>query len=120
MPIGSCLHTIDCEAKFSPITIQCSAIRIHDGIYTASRTCDSIGRCREADNFHRLGDSGLKVSKFILGAMSYGSPEWQEWVLDEEESLPLLKHAYDVGLNTWDTVRNSNYTLSYISSYPNC
>lgn len=52
--------------------------------------------------------------------MSYGSPEWQEWVLDEEESLPLLKHAYDVGLNTWDTVRNSNYALSYISTYPNC
>ena len=36
--------------------------------------------------------------------MSYGSPEWQEWVLDEEKSLPLLEHAYKVGLNTWDTV----------------
>lgn len=23
--------------------------------------------------------------------------------MNEEESLPLLKHAYDVGLNTWDT-----------------
>jgi aryl-alcohol dehydrogenase-like predicted oxidoreductase len=23
--------------------------------------------------------------------------------LNEEEALPLLKHAYDVGLNTWDT-----------------
>ncbi len=39
----------------------------------------------------------------ILGAMSYGSPEWAPWVLDEEESLPLLKAAYDRGLNTWDT-----------------
>ncbi|KAK3168655.1 hypothetical protein OEA41_005103 [Lepraria neglecta] len=35
--------------------------------------------------------------------MSYGSPDWQEWVLDEEKSLPLLEHAYKVGLNTWDT-----------------
>jgi aryl-alcohol dehydrogenase-like predicted oxidoreductase len=35
--------------------------------------------------------------------MSYGSPDWQSWVLKEEESLPLLKHAYDVGINTWDT-----------------
>ncbi len=35
--------------------------------------------------------------------MTYGTPDWQEWVLDEENSLPLLKHAYDVGLNTWDT-----------------
>ena len=45
----------------------------------------------------RLGSSGLKVSKVILGGMSYGSSEWQEWVLNEAESLPLLKHAYDVG-----------------------
>lgn len=51
-----------------------------------------------------LGDSGLKISKVILGAMSYGSPEWQDWILDEEHSLPLLEHAYKVGLNTWDTV----------------
>ena len=36
--------------------------------------------------------------------MSYGTPEWQGWVLDEEKSLPLLEHAYKVGLNTWDTV----------------
>ncbi|KAF6237777.1 hypothetical protein HO173_003978 [Letharia columbiana] len=53
--------------------------------------------------YTRLGDSGLKISKVILGAMSYGSPEWQGWVLDEEKSLPLLEHAYKVGLNTWDT-----------------
>lgn len=35
--------------------------------------------------------------------MSYGSQDWQEWVLEEDEALPLLKHAYDVGINTWDT-----------------
>lgn len=54
--------------------------------------------------YYRLGKSGLKISKVILGAMSYGSPDWQGWVLDEEASLPLLEHAYKVGLNTWDTV----------------
>lgn len=36
--------------------------------------------------------------------MSFGDPQWQEWVLKEEESLPLLEHAYKVGINTWDTV----------------
>jgi len=51
-----------------------------------------------------LGKSGLKVSKIILGAMSYGSSEWQPWVLDEDESLPLLEHAFKNGINTWDTV----------------
>lgn len=35
--------------------------------------------------------------------MSYGTPDWQGWVLDEEESLPLLEHAYKVGIRTWDT-----------------
>jgi len=41
------------------------------------------------------------VSKIILGCMSYGSPKWQEWVLDEEASLPMLKAAYDAGITTW-------------------
>jgi aryl-alcohol dehydrogenase-like predicted oxidoreductase len=27
-----------------------------------------------------LGSSGLRVSKVILGTMSYGSPTWQDWV----------------------------------------
>jgi aryl-alcohol dehydrogenase-like predicted oxidoreductase len=53
--------------------------------------------------YTRLGNSGLKISKVIYGCMSIGSSNWQEWVLDEAAALPLLKHAYDVGLNTWDT-----------------
>ncbi|KAJ9636951.1 CSG1/SUR1-like protein [Knufia peltigerae] len=53
--------------------------------------------------YQYLGKSGLKVSKVILGAMSYGTPEWQGWVLNEEDSLPLLEHAYKVGIRTWDT-----------------
>jgi len=53
--------------------------------------------------FVNLGKSGLKVSKVILGAMSFGSSKWQPWVLDEAESLPLLEHAYKSGINTWDT-----------------
>ena len=53
--------------------------------------------------YTNLGKSGLKVSKVILGAMSYGDPKWQGWVLSEEESLPLLEYAYKVGIRTWDT-----------------
>lgn len=33
---------------------------------------------RKQVGYVRLGNSGLKVSKIILGCMSYGSPEWQE------------------------------------------
>ncbi|PNP56784.1 hypothetical protein THARTR1_03480 [Trichoderma harzianum] len=51
----------------------------------------------------RLGTSGLRVSVPILGAMSLGSSKWMPWVLDEDESIEILKAAYDRGLNTWDT-----------------
>ena len=41
----------------------------------------------------RLGNSGLKVSKIILGCMSYGDKEWQGWVLEEEEAIKHIKFA---------------------------
>ncbi|KAL3479095.1 NADP-dependent oxidoreductase domain-containing protein [Aspergillus californicus] len=50
-----------------------------------------------------LGKSGLKISKVILGTMSYGTSKWQDWVLDEDKALPLIEHAYKCGINTWDT-----------------
>ncbi|KAK7924758.1 Versiconal hemiacetal acetate reductase [Apiospora marii] len=55
--------------------------------------------------YTRLGSSGLKVSKIILGCMTFGSSKWEgaPWVLDEEESLQVIKAAYDHGINTWDT-----------------
>ncbi|KAJ5619123.1 hypothetical protein N7510_003107 [Penicillium lagena] len=53
--------------------------------------------------YAKVGDSGLYVSKIILGTASFGSSRWQDWVLNEEDALPLLKHAFDVGINTWDT-----------------
>jgi hypothetical protein len=62
---------------------------------------DSISASKA--EYKQLGKSGLRISVPILGAMSFGDPEWQSWVLDEEKSLPLLKAAYDRGLNTWDT-----------------
>ncbi|TVY41116.1 Versiconal hemiacetal acetate reductase [Lachnellula subtilissima] len=54
---------------------------------------------------NRLGDSGLYISKIILGTAGYGSSRWQDWILEEEEALPLLEHAFKVGINSWDTLR---------------
>ncbi len=51
----------------------------------------------------RLGSSGLKVSKLILGCMSYGNPGYQSWILSEEEGFKHIKAAYDAGINTFDT-----------------
>jgi len=53
--------------------------------------------------YKQLGKSGLRVSIPIFGAMSFGDPAWAPWVIKEDEALPLLKAAYDKGLNTWDT-----------------
>ncbi|PWW77274.1 Aldo/keto reductase [Tuber magnatum] len=53
--------------------------------------------------YARLGNSELKVSKIILGALSFGDPKWAAWIKNEQKSLPLLKAAFDLGINTWDT-----------------
>ena len=41
-----------------------------------------------------LGKSGLRVSKVILGCMTYGSKEWQKWTLGEEEAMSHIKAAW--------------------------
>ncbi|OJD40215.1 aldo-keto reductase [Diplodia corticola] len=54
--------------------------------------------------YKQLGTSGLRVSVPILGAMSIGHKDWQNWVVhDEAEVFKLLQAAYDRGLNSWDT-----------------
>ena len=53
--------------------------------------------------YRQLGLTGLRVSLPILGGMGMGDKRYQPWVLEEEEALPILKAAYDRGLNTWDT-----------------
>ena len=53
--------------------------------------------------YTNLGSSGLKISKVILGCMSFGDKRWVPWLLEEDEALPLLEHAYKAGINTWDT-----------------
>jgi len=122
----------------------------------ASTLPESLVRSLEATKceYVQLGQSGLRVSVPIFGAMSLGDSNTLEWAANEEEvmfashftlhnvssssppsshgqnkkqniikciaylhdsllsqersnsplqSLPLLKAAYDIGLNTWDT-----------------
>ena len=56
--------------------------------------------------YTRLGRSGLKISKVLLGAMSFGDPTLDtagSWVQPASTALPILKYAFDRGINTWDT-----------------
>jgi aryl-alcohol dehydrogenase (NADP+) len=54
-------------------------------------------------DYVNLGRTGLKVSRLCLGTMTYGTPEWREWVLTEEQSRPFIKHALDLGITFFDT-----------------
>jgi aryl-alcohol dehydrogenase-like predicted oxidoreductase len=53
--------------------------------------------------YKNLGKSGLKVSRLCLGMMTYGSSKWRNWVLDEEQALPFVKHSLEAGINFFDT-----------------
>lgn len=50
-----------------------------------------------------LGNTGLKVSRICLGMMSYGTPEWRDWVLSEDDSRPFIQRAIELGINFFDT-----------------
>ena len=54
-------------------------------------------------DYVRLGKTGLKVSRLCLGCMTYGSPKWREWILDEQASRPYFRQALDLGINFFDT-----------------
>ena len=54
-------------------------------------------------DYVRLGNTGLKVSRICLGCMTYGTPEWRPWVLDEEQSRPFFTRAIEHGINFFDT-----------------
>ena len=50
-----------------------------------------------------LGSTGVEVSRLCLGCMSFGTSEWREWVLDEDESHEIIDRAIDLGINFFDT-----------------
>jgi aryl-alcohol dehydrogenase-like predicted oxidoreductase len=61
-------------------------------------------------DYINLGKTGLKVSRICLGCMTYGAPATGElkpgshaWALSEEESVPFLRQALDLGINFFDT-----------------
>jgi aryl-alcohol dehydrogenase-like predicted oxidoreductase len=50
----------------------------------------------------RFGQTGLHVSQLCLGTMSMGSSAWKGWVLDENQSIPILRRALDLGITFFD------------------
>ncbi len=61
-----------------------------------------------------LGPTGLKVSRICLGMMTYGTPQWRPWVLDEEASRPFVRRAVEAGVNFFDTANMYSNGLSEV------
>jgi len=55
--------------------------------------------------YTRLGKTGLEVSRLCLGCMSFGEPNRgnHEWSLSEEDSRPIIRKAFEAGINFFDT-----------------
>jgi aryl-alcohol dehydrogenase-like predicted oxidoreductase len=55
--------------------------------------------------YTRLGSTGMQVSRLCLGCMGFGDAErWvHKWVLDEENSRPIIQKALELGINFFDT-----------------
>ena len=53
-------------------------------------------------DYIRFGHTGLEVSRLCLGTMSMGSSAWKSWVLDESDSIPILRRALDLGITFFD------------------
>jgi len=52
----------------------------------------------------RFGNTGMKVSRICLGAMTYGKrDERWKWALTEEQSRPFIQKALELGINFFDT-----------------
>jgi len=55
--------------------------------------------------YTRLGNTGMQVSRLCLGCMGFGdASRWvHQWVLNEENSRPIIKKALELGINFFDT-----------------
>ena len=55
--------------------------------------------------YTKLGSTGMDVSRICLGCMGFGDAErWvHKWVLDEENSRPIIQKALALGINFFDT-----------------
>ena len=55
-------------------------------------------------DYVHLGKTGLEVSRLCLGCMSFGdASKGRDWVLDLEHSRPIIRAAWEAGINFYDT-----------------
>jgi aryl-alcohol dehydrogenase-like predicted oxidoreductase len=67
--------------------------------------------------YTKLGNTGMDVSRICLGCMGFGDAErWtHKWVLNEEDSRPVIRKALELGINFFDTA--NIYSLGTSEEY---
>jgi aryl-alcohol dehydrogenase-like predicted oxidoreductase len=53
--------------------------------------------------YAHVGDSGLEVSRLVLGMMSFGDHSQRDWHLDLDAARPLVRRAAEAGITAYDT-----------------
>ena len=53
--------------------------------------------------YANLGNTGLRISRLVLGMMSYGKDPGREWALDEDAAEPIVRRAVEGGITFFDT-----------------
>ncbi len=56
-------------------------------------------------DYAELGSPGIRVSRLCVGCMSYGQPseKFHMWTLDYKQTREMSSHAWDLGINFFDT-----------------
>lgn len=71
----------------------------------------------------RVGSSGLKVSKIIIGCMTYGDKDRQPWVLNQEDAIPYPQARLWFRYNTFDVAdtysngRSEEILVAFLKEY---
>ena len=63
--------------------------------------------------YTKLGNTGMDISRICLGCMGFGDTNWiHKWVLNENDSRAVVKHAIDQGVNFFDTANIYSFGAS--------
>jgi 1-deoxyxylulose-5-phosphate synthase len=54
-------------------------------------------------DYVNLGNTGLRVSRLVLGMMSFGKDPGREWALDQDAAEPIVRRAVEGGITFFDT-----------------
>jgi aryl-alcohol dehydrogenase-like predicted oxidoreductase len=62
----------------------------------------------------RLGHSGLKISRVVVGCMGFGDPQagTHAWAIGLDAARPLIRQALDAGITAFDTANSYSLGMS--------